>query len=43
MADHGGEVRFDSDAARGTTVTLSLPAAPAEIELPAAALAPPGH
>ena len=23
VADHGGEVRFDSDAARGTTVTLA--------------------
>jgi two-component system OmpR family sensor kinase len=43
VADHGGEVRFESDVARGTTVTLSLPLAPAPVEPPAAALAPPGH
>jgi two-component system OmpR family sensor kinase len=28
VADHGGHVSFDSDPARGTTVTVRLPAAP---------------
>jgi two-component system OmpR family sensor kinase len=30
VADHGGRVTFDSDVATGTTVTVRLPAAPAE-------------
>jgi two-component system OmpR family sensor kinase len=42
VADHDGDVRFDSDVARGTTVTLSLPLAPAPVEPPAVAMAPPG-
>jgi two-component system, OmpR family, sensor kinase len=40
---HGGEVRLESALATGTTVTITLPVAPAEVlgDAPAAAFAPP--
>ena len=44
VAGHGGEVRFESaEKATGTTVTVTLPAAPAEVrdDAPPAAFAPP--
>ncbi|HEY6745558.1 MAG TPA: HAMP domain-containing sensor histidine kinase [Mycobacteriales bacterium] len=43
VAGHGGEVRFDSAEATGTTVTVTLPAAPAETlgDTPSAATAAP--
>jgi two-component system OmpR family sensor kinase len=40
VADHGGQVRFDSAVATGTTVTVSLPAA-AQVPAPAPPLAQP--
>jgi two-component system OmpR family sensor kinase len=40
VADHGGQVRFDSAVATGTTVTVVLPAA-AQVPAPAPALAQP--
>jgi two-component system OmpR family sensor kinase len=41
VADHGGEVRFDSAVATGTTVTVSLPAAPVPAGPRPPELAPP--